>query len=866
MPADPDGTPRSSENQNPGKTTSKIRQRLWDLFASGLSPDEDLDTLRKIFLLNSMIFIGGIFLLTLSTAEFIMRDCCLGIMNSAFFLFIACLFLYLRKTKDFYRTSLVGITMCGFFFLSLTAYGGIGKTTYLWSFTYPLLAIFLTGTRKGSFFSLALLFLTCMVFTMGSPFFATYDQFVKIRFIPAYLTIYFLAFIMEKTREVIHRRLNKANATLEKTISQLQTTNAALTESDKQYRQIFESIQDVYYRTELDGKILTVSPSVYEVGGYDFREMIGRSIVEFYANPSDRDELVREIIKSGRVSNYEIAFKAKDGRRVICSITGRLIYDEKNRPEGFAGVMRDITERKKNADALKRSEKRYRLLAENITDNLWTFDLKTMQYTYTSPSVKRILGYTPEEATEFQLQDILTPDSLEIAMKALTEELSEAQQKYDPARSRTLEVEQIRKDGTTVWTEASVRFIYNDNHQPISLIGVTRDISKRKILQDQLEKSRKMESLGLLAGGVAHDLNNVLSGIVSYPELILMNLPPDSTLRKPLQTMRESGLRAAAIVQDLLTIARGVATANEPLNINTVVKEYLCSPEFNMIRHHYPDVTLKTNLNADLLNISASPVHIRKVVMNLVSNAAEAIKKSGRMIISTENRCLERSIKGYEAIPPGEFAVLSISDDGSGIAANDLERIFEPFYTKKKMGRSGTGLGLSVVWNVVKNHKGYVDVQTAETGTTFNLYFPITRDAVLQKAPPLSINDYKGNGETVLVVDDVDSQREISCKILDTLGYKSLSVPSGEAAVAFLEKNSVDLVILDMIMDPGINGQETYRRIIKTHPGQKAIIVSGYSETDDVKKAQALGAGQYIKKPLTIEKIGLAVKEALGSS
>ena len=557
MPADPDGTPRSSENQNPGKTTGKLRQRLWDLFASGLSPDADLDTLRKIFLLNSMIFIGGIFLLTLSTAEFIMQDCCLGIMNSAFFLFIACLFLYLRKTKDYYRTSLVGITMCGFFYLSLTAYGGIGKTTYLWSFTYPLLAIFLTGTRKGSFFSLALLFLTCMVFTMGSPFFATYDQFVKIRFIPAYLTIYFLAFIMEKTREVIHRRLNKANATLEKTISQLQTTNAALTESDKQYRQIFESIQDVYYRTELDGKILTISPSVYEVGGYDFREMIGRSIVEFYANPSDRDELVREIIKSGRVSNYEIAFKAKDGRRVICSITGRLIYDEKNRPEGFAGVMRDITERKKNADALKRSEKRYRLLAENITDNLWTFDLKTMQYTYTSPSVKRILGYTPEEATGFQLQDILTPDSLEIAMKALTEELSEAQQKYDPARSRTLEVEQIRKDGTTVWTEASVRFIYNDNHQPISLIGVTRDISKRKILQDQLEKSRKMESLGLLAGGVAHDLNNVLSGIVSYPELILMNLPPDSTLRKPLQTMRESGLRAAAIVQDLLTIARG---------------------------------------------------------------------------------------------------------------------------------------------------------------------------------------------------------------------------------------------------------------------------------------------------------------------
>jgi PAS domain S-box-containing protein len=864
MPADPDETPRSSGNLNPGKPMEKLKQRLWNLFAGGLSPDTDLETLRKIFLLNSMIFTGGIFLVLLSTAEFIMHDYCLGVMNSVFFLFIACLFLYLRKTKDHYRVSLIGITICGFFFLSLTAYGGIGKTTYLWSFTYPLLAVFLTGARKGSFFALGLLLMTVVIFSVGSPFFASYDKFIKIRFVPAYLTIYLLAFIMERTRETIHRRFNKAASALEETIAELQTTNAALAESDKQYRQIFESIQDVYYRTALDGEILTISPSVREVMGYDCQELIGRSIIESYADPSQREAIIKEMIKTGRVINYELTLMTKDGRRIISSITGRLIYNDRGEPEGFAGVMRDITERKQNAEALKRSEKRYRLLAENITDNLWTFNLKTMRLTYLSPSVRHILGYTSEEATGFGLQDILTPDSLESAMTALAEEMAEARRSHDPARSRTLEVEQIRKDGTTVWTEASVRFIYDSNNQPVSLLGVTRDITKRKMLRDQLEKSRKMESLGLLAGGVAHDLNNVLSGIVSYPELILMNLPPDSKLKKPLETMRESGLRAAAIVQDLLTIARGVATANEPLNINEVVKEYLSSPESNMIRQHYPDVVMDADLADDLLNISASPVHIRKVVMNLVSNAAEAIKKSGRVVISTENRCLDTPIKGYETISPGEFAVLSISDDGSGISANDLERIFEPFYTKKKMGRSGTGLGLSVVWNVVKDHKGYVDVRTAETGSTFDLYFPITRDALLQKAPPLSMSDYKGNGETVLVVDDVESQREISCKILETLGYKSVSVRSGEAAVAFLEKNRVDLVILDMIMDPGINGHQTYRRIINIHPGQKAIIVSGYSETDDVKKTQALGAGQYIKKPLTIEKIGLAVKEALG--
>ena len=204
-----------------------------------------------------------------------------------------------------------------------------------------------------------------------------------------------------------------------------------------------------------------------------------------------------------------------------------------------------------------------------------------------------------------------------------------------------------------------------------------------------------------------------------------------------------------------------------------------------------------------------------------------------------------------------------MSDDGPGISSNDLERIFEPFYTKKVMGRSGTGLGLAVVWNVVQDHKGYIDVTTDEKGTTFELYFPITREAMSDKDLSIPIKDYKGDGETILVVDDVKSQREISCKMLDTLGYKAKAVSSGEEAVEYLKEHTVDLILLDMIMDPGMNGRKTYEQIIKIHPNQKATIASGFAETDDVKEAQKLGAGQYIKKPYTIEKIGLAVKEEL---
>jgi two-component system cell cycle sensor histidine kinase/response regulator CckA len=381
--------------------------------------------------------------------------------------------------------------------------------------------------------------------------------------------------------------------------------------------------------------------------------------------------------------------------------------------------------------------------------------------------------------------------------------------------------------------------------------------------EEKLTRAKKMEALGLLAGGVAHDLNNVLSGIVSYPELLLLDLPEDSKLRNPIETMQASGHRAAAIVQDLLTVARGVATTREPLHLNEIVSDYLNSPEFKKLEKFSPTVTVKTCLDTDLLNISGSHVHIRKVVMNLVSNASEAIEGSGNVTISTMNRYVDRPLRGYDDVNTGEYAVLAVSDDGPGISSDDLERIFEPFYTKKVMGRSGTGLGLAVVWNVVQDHKGYIDLITDENGTTFELYFPITREEISGQHLSIPIKDYKGSGETILVVDDVGSQRDISCRMLEKLGYKAKAQSSGEGAVEYLKENTVDLIVLDMIMDPGINGLLTYERIIKTHPNQKAIIVSGFAETDDVKKAQRLGAGPYIKKPITLEKIGMAIRDEL---
>jgi len=525
----------------------------------------------------------------------------------------------------------------------------------------------------------------------------------------------------------------------------------------------------------------------------------------------------------------------------------------------IAVLIISIAARKQTEKALGRSEEKYHNIFSSVTDTLLIFDYDG-NIVEANPQACEMYGYSYEEIIGLSGKDIVHHDRFPVFEK-FKKDVQETGEFY-------AESVDVRKDGSTFSIEIKGgTFLYKGRPH---LLAVVRDISNRKKAEEalreseeKLTRSKKMKALGLLAGGVAHDLNNILSGIVSYPQLLLLDLPEDSKLRKPIETILESGHRAAAIVQDLLTVARGVATSKEPLNLNDLIGYYLNSPEFKKLKKFHPAITVKTKLAMGLLNIYGSDVHIRKTLMNLVSNASEAIEGSGNVTISTVNRYVDRPIRGYDDVTIGEYVVLSVSDDGSGILSNDLERIFEPFYTKKVMGRSGTGLGLAVVWNTVQDHKGYIDVTTDKTGTTFELFFPITRDKILDKDLSIPLNDFKGNGETILVVDDVESQRDISCKMLDTLGYKTMSIPSGKEAVEYLKKHTVDLILLDMIMDPGINGRETYKRIIKTHPKQKAIIVSGFAETDEVKEAQKLGAGQYIKKPLTLEKIGLAVKNEL---
>lgn len=394
-----------------------------------------------------------------------------------------------------------------------------------------------------------------------------------------------------------------------------------------------------------------------------------------------------------------------------------------------------------------------------------------------------------------------------------------------------------------------------------------KEILERQRAEERLVRAEKLEMIGALAGGVAHDLNNILSGIVSYPDLLLLKLPPDSPLARPLRTIKESGEKAAAIVQDLLTLARRGVTVKVPVNLNELIEAYLRSPEFALLRANHPGVRVTTDCSPDLFHVLGSPVHLSKTIMNLVINAAEAMEHGGLIRIATENRYVDNSLRLYEKIGQGEYVVLEVADQGSGIKPEDIDKIFEPFYTSKKMGKSGTGLGMAVVWGTVKDHLGYVNCESrVGVGSTFTIYLPVTSQVCQRQLQESSLEDCQGQGEHILVVDDVEEQREIAAAILLELGYRVTTAASGEEAVMLAARERFDLLLLDMILGEGMDGLAAYRAILVHAPGQRAIITSGFSETERIAEAMRLGVGQYIKKPYMIAKLGRAIREELEKS
>ena len=519
-----------------------------------------------------------------------------------------------------------------------------------------------------------------------------------------------------------------------------------------------------------------------------------------------------------------------------------------------------VRERDQLIENLIRSEEKYRKLFEDSLDAMSLTSGGVILDI--NPAWLKIHGYGHKgQVVGKDVLDIVHPDDRNI--------LSERRKSWPDVPDHFFRLRDLRHDSSVLDVEVySFEIVIGGQ---VSILSTIRDITELKRaeasrlqLESRIKRAEKMEALGTMAGGVAHDLNNILSGIVGYPDLILMQLPADSPLRNPITAIMRSGQKAAAVVEDLLTLARRGVSTNEVVQMNGIVEEYLSSLEFEKLRSLFPNAAVETRLSPDLLNIDGSRVHLLKTVMNLVTNAAEAMPDGGVIRIQTENVYIDRPIEGYDAIREGDYVVLTIADTGIGISPDDKEKIFEPFYTKKVMGRSGTGLGMAVVWGTAKDHNGYINVESAKgRGTRFTLYLPVTDKEEHRLDPGNTMETLRGKGEKILIVDDIFEQLDIASEILTHLGYVTKAVGSGEQAVAYMRDHECDLLILDMIMEPGIDGLETYRRILEHHPGQRAVIASGYSETSRVAEMQRMGAGAYIKKPYTVEKLAGIIRSEL---
>ena len=648
------------------------------------------------------------------------------------------------------------------------------------------------------------------------------------------------------------------NRKLSREIQVRKKAEDALEKSESRFREMFEqSPFGIALIGSLTGHIYELNPKFAEISGRTVEEMKGIDWMSI-THPDDVQEDLdnMDLLNAGKITGFNMdkRYIRPDSSHVWINMTiAPVTVEDKNHPRHLC-MIDDITDQKRVAEALKESEEKFRGLAENNFDMIFSTD-KEGNITYVSQAAERIFGFKPDEMAGNHFMGYLAKSEIPKVSQLFADAMQGMQ-----LGTNTMEV--LRKDGGSAYIELTASITSRED-KVVGTQGVIRDVTEQRRLQDKLNRAKKMEAMGLMAGGVAHDLNNILSGIVSYPELLLIDLPEDSPMWKPIKTIQESGMRAADVVEDLLTIARGVASGREVLNLNTVIEEYLDSAEHQKLERIHPLSAFKTEIDSELLNITGSASHVKKILMNLVTNASEAIEGPGTVTVSTINRYLDEPLKGYEDVRTGEYVMLTVSDNGSGISPKDIDSIFEPFYTKKVMGRSGTGLGLAVVWNCMQDHDGYINVKSSEKGTIFELYFPTTREQVVDEGEQASLEDYLGHGEKVLVVDDEEKQREIASGILTRLGYNAEAVSSGEEAIEFVKENPLDLIVIDMVMPKGINGRETYEEIIKIRPDQKAIIASGYAKTKEVDLAQKLGAGKYIKKPYTLAKVGLAVKEEL---
>ncbi len=669
--------------------------------------------------------------------------------------------------------------------------------------------------------------------------------------------------IITETRKipVIENEKVEYIITVVRDITEKKKHEMSIMDSEQRLRLALESAKEgIWDINFISGNIFTNREWVSMLG-YDTEKI--RYNFDFWIDlihPEDRDRVVESLNEHlyGKSSFYESVYriKKKNGEWIWILDHGKIVErDESGKAIRAIGTKMDITDRKILEEKLQESEEKFRKIANAISTVFWMISSDWKKVTYVSPAFEDIYEYKCEEIyrnPKLLIKIIHTDDKRRVLsfIKNLKTEDTD------------IEFRIQTKTGIVKWIRNKIFPVKSKSGEILVLTGITEDISEKRELENKLNRAEKMESLGLLAGSVAHDLNNSLLPLVGFSDMLLKDLSIDSKMRESLEIIKNSGIRAAETVQDLLTLTKRGVYEKEVVDLNSIIAAYLNSPEFEVIKKKYPDINFHIYLDNSCLKILGSENHLYKSIMNLVSNAVEAIEGEGEITLKTEISYIDKSKIKNGSLKKGMYIKFIITDTGQGIEQENLQKIFEPFYTKKGKNKKGTGLGLSVVWGTVNDHNGYIDVKSkVQNGTTFTLYFPLCSEKISIKNIFEKI--YRGKGENILVIDDSQEQRDVAEIMLKELGYNVYSVESGKEAIHYMNNNSVDLIILDMLLQDDMDGYKTYSEIIKFKPHQKAIIVSGFAEDERVKSTQKLGAGIYLEKPYIISGLSRAVKEEL---
>jgi len=479
---------------------------------------------------------------------------------------------------------------------------------------------------------------------------------------------------------------------------------------------------------------------------------------------------------------------------------------------------------------------------------------------YVNPKFSQITGYAPDEVIGKNPRFLKSGETK-------PEEYARLWQSISRGGEWRGEMHNKKKNGELYWEFASISSIKDTDGTITHYLAVKEDITERKRAEEELAKTRarlaiaeRLETAGMIVGQIAHDFNNLLTPLLAYPDFIKMALPEESKAREDLEMIAHTAQQMADINQQLLALSRRGHIEHKVVNLNDVISEVSVFLHKGILPG---GVELRQKMAPDLMNVRGAGEQLMRVIENLCQNAIEAMGAEGVLFISSENVYLDAPVGNYSSIKRGEYVKVTISDTGCGIPSENLMKIFDPFFTTKKATKQrGSGLGLSVVYGIMEDHGGYIDLESLPSrGTTFTLYLPVCRAQI----EPDREKDHEipGGSEAILIVDDDPLQIEVNTRVLGSLGYQVAGVQSGEDAIAYLKEQAADLLILDMIMDSGIDGAETYRRVKVINPKQRAIIVSGYAESDKVALAQELGAGPYVRKPLTRRKLAEAVRHEL---